>query len=55
MNSTNDLYASRPGDAVTGGWTQAAWDAQKSGDWMNPNPPTTADQLAELEALPLGG
>jgi len=47
----NDLYARRPGDVVTGGWTQEEWNRQKSGDWMNPNPPVTADDVAELEAL----
>ena len=47
----NDVYARRPGDVVTGGWTQEEWNRQKSGDWMNPNPPVTADDVAELEAL----
>lgn len=51
----NELYASRPGDVVTGGWTQDDWNRQMPGDWMNPNPPATAETVAELEALPLGG
>ncbi len=38
-----------------GGWTQEAWNRQLDGDWMNPQPAPTQEQIDELNSIPLGG